>query len=290
MNTSDKKSQEQPQDQRLDQLLHEWADMKSPEPQQLSTLKQSVLQQMADSEQAPEEPLTLNQVNRDRTWRYAAGVSALAATLLIAFGLGRHWGKQESLEMVSNQPPGDLNLKDRSASLIFDPASMRPLQTQQRRRILDEFQGVFDRQIAWIADVDGELKVGLAPTGQNKSAPDHRYLAIRLTLLSSTPSQTGWEVEQSYEVLASTEELLQVPLSTDDDSKLTVWAYPVEDGLVSIETKCHLAGAYSQQVDASHLQTFGQHNRIHTFEKDGIEYRLYQTAVLLEDDTLKSST
>jgi hypothetical protein len=273
-----------PSPDKLDQLLQQWANERSLSRDDLSALQRAIKQRVADGQQPAAEQLSLASLPKRRSRPFVALTLSVAAVLLIAFGISSYRHHQEELARLANvdgaiDPNGHTNRLP--LEVVFQYGDL-----QRHRRLLAEFQHVFGQRITWISNVNGRVDVGLASDASRKHAASDRYVAIRLTLVSGSAKENRWELVRSFDVLANEQEYVEVPSELSEESPLVLWAYPVDEGVISIDLRCRLLAPNGEPVSTSEIRHAGDRSPIHVFQRDGVEYRLYQTAVLLENDDL----
>jgi hypothetical protein len=116
------------------------------------------------------------------------------------------------------------------------------------------------------------------------------FVAVRLTLVARTTSSKEWKEVQSLDVVTRREEVVEVAAKSDRHPALTLWAYPLDDNMISIDLRyepSEFAGLSKLPsdfaIESSTVQSLGEPAPVMSFENDGVEYRLYQSAVLLPE-------
>lgn len=263
----------------LDRLLADWASTNALNPADLDVLQRKIGERLAsDPHPRTVEPATLRYslVHRRRLLPSAV---AIAAMLLIAVGLwrlGRDFNVAGDTKDVAN------------ANQHF-PQPLLAVSLEHQFRLLKEYRAVFGSDLVWVVEEGGKVDVGLHVPDSAVSPPAAEYVAVQLTLLSRPVRQDDdehdWTPVETFNVLAQREQLVEV---TQDGGPLMVWAYPLDQEMVSIDLKYHPGSLADVSIDSSNLQPLGQGHstNIHSFVKDGIEYRLYQTAELLQESDL----
>lgn len=266
---------------KLDRLLQKWAEENSASPEELATLKQRILVGSATESHTVTLP-DREPTSSRRPRRYRLAVLAAAATLLIALFFVHAWRQSAK---PSNLADGLQKLElmtDRhgpEASFLPVPADF----VKNQARKLVAFQEVFEQQVAWVAESNGRSAMSLHAIDSTASAAPANYVAIQLALWSR-PRGESWKRVQFFTVLANREELVEFTNANGETSQLAVWAYPIDDELISIDLRYQPPGLAGVQIDSSDLLRRSETTNIHSFEQDGVEYRLFQLADLLDDD------
>lgn len=266
----------------LDRLLADWASTNALNPADLDVLQRKIGERLAsDPHPRTVEPATVRYslVHRRRLLPSAV---AIAAMLLIAVGLwrlGRDFNVAGDTKDVAN------------ANQHF-PQPLLAVSLEHQIRLLKEYRAVFGSDLVWVVEEGGKVDVGLHVPDSAVSPPAAEYVAVQLTLWSRPVQQSDdeqkWTQIESFNVLAEREQLVEVTLRGGDSAPLRVWAYPLDKEMVSIDLQFHSRRLADVSFDGSNLQSLGQgHTKdILSFKKEGVEYRLYQTADLLDTDDL----
>ena len=204
---------------------------------------------------------------------------ATAAILLVSVGVigtGYSWLKQDGTFVTA---PFDEGL-----ALAIETSSQ-----QRQQTLLDRYQEVFGDDVQWVSELDGDVNIRLSRSSSLRdqqalgSAKKSVFLSIRLVLVSLDHSadQRQWQVVRDVNLLTEQEQRVDFT-AQQTGSDFSIWACPVDRDLVSIDLDCQLAAPLEIKVTTSELQKTGETAEIFSTTLDGVEYRLYQTAVRLD--------
>ena len=254
-------------DNRLDRLLEAWADKSAASAEPLSILRQKIDEQL-DSNKA----VTLELPRRSTaTRRYVAISLAVAAVLLLAFGVWRSpLGRQPT-----DTPLQFATLRSYDSAGSFQAYWRKHLLHQ--KQLLTEYREVFGQGVTWVTETEQGCDVGLISTDKSNRLPSE-YLVVQLWLVARN-QQSGQSEVRTISVLAGRDEVVELPAAAGG-GHLVLWAHPVDEAMISIDLRYQPAST-GIQIDGSNLQRVGQVTNIHSFEQDGVEYQLYQTADLI---------
>jgi len=255
-------------DKRLDRLLEDWADKRAASEEDLTVLQQQIGKQLSYSQ--PVAQYFPQQSTSTR--RYMAIGLAAAAVLLVTFGLWRHPLLQQQAD---NQPQFAL-IDTKDSAKAFE--THWPKQLRHQERLLTEYRDLFGSRVTWVTETDHRCDVGLAAAGTSVRIPSE-FIVVQLWLVARNQQNDESEVH-SISVLAGREEMVILPTAVGG-GQLELWAYPVDEAMVSIDLRYQPASVAGVEIDGSNLQRVGQVTKIHSFEQDGIEYQLYQAAALV---------
>ncbi len=270
-----------PHDNQLDKLLVDWANKTAVGSEELQALNKAVSGRLGSNLPNTIELGHLpSSRNRRRT---VAGIFSAAAVLLIAFGIWRNIGIDGSVGSGFRPLP-------RRLVQYPHPIAANLLTIDEQRELLAEYDQVFGPELQWLVDGNERVDVGLYDAGSAKNSTATKFVGVQLVLFVRPVNENGqsWTQLESICVVAGKEQLVQVNLGSDGRSQLSLWAYPLDDELVSIDLRYHPTALTGESIDSSNLQRFGakHYKNIFSVEKDGMEYRLYQTADLISDSDL----
>lgn len=266
------------QDDQLDRLLTTWATKTASSEEDLEALRKAIRRGSDDVETPPGVELARLLQKSHNRWRIVAGLTtaaaAAAAVLLITIGT---WYRTEP-----NGTEGS-GLKPLSHALAQYPHPLpkNTLSTDTQLRIWQEHRRVFGSELAWIADRDGQTEIGLTDPSVRSNFKE--LIAVRLVLWSRPTNNGQWQEVESFHVMSGREELVQVASSGEDSTPLEIWVYPLDQELVSIDLIFRPNLPDAPTLKQSVLQSMGEYTQVADFEKNGVEYRLYQTAEVLDE-------
>ncbi len=255
-------------DTQLNRLLEDWAGKRAASEEDLTALRRKIGEQLNRN-----HPVALELPLRSTsTRRYVAIGLAAAAVLLLAFGVWRSpLGKQ----------PTDTTLQFATLR-SFDSAGSFQVYWRKhllhQKQLLSEYRKVFGQGITWVTETEQSCDVGLLPSDLANRLPSE-YIVVQLWLVAHN-QQSGQSVVRTISVLAGRDEVVELPAAAGG-GHLVLWAHPVDEAMISIDLRYQPDSIAGVEIDSSHLQQIGQVTNIHSFEQDGVEYKLYQSADLI---------
>lgn len=258
------------QRQDLDEMLRRWAKARNAAEPELDELAARIAAAAA-SEPYLEVP-ALPQPPK-RRWLTPALLSmcgALAASLLFSIWLGR-----------SAQPTGSPTAANglKPASSAPSLAVWTPAELAEKRRLLTAVDAEFGGHLAWLAEQGKDVSLQVNDAQQ----PDPgRPLAIRIVMLHRQRGASQWREVWTTDVVTHSEQMVDALPGT---AEAMVWAYALPDGTISIDTDLTLEVPLRARVRFSGLLKSGIPGQVFSLETAEDEYRIYQTAVVLPDDT-----
>jgi hypothetical protein len=255
-------------DNQLDQVLQGWAKSQSVAADDLASLQRRIEDRMRTEQLLSPASIQESRPAEPKRRRLLAPLAAIAAAILVAFFAG--WTMRP------------LASDDDFAHLIMSRAD--------RIKLLGEYKDVFGPELSWLVEQPTRAEIGLRPAGADASTLGRDFVAVRLTLVARTTSSKEWKEVQSLDVVTRREEVVEVAAKSDRHPALTLWAYPLDDNMISIDLRyepSEFAGLSKLPsdfaIESSTVQSLGEPAPVMSFENDGVEYRLYQSAVLLPE-------
>jgi hypothetical protein len=255
---------------RLDEVLEQWTQRHAPAASELERLTQQISAALAEGKPlaAPGETQA-----RPRAGARARMAGALALTGTLAAGLLLTYLVATAPRRRGAKAPKDV------PPTPFAMARFQQGQLAGKARLLAEAQRLFGGQLAWLAEADSQVQMGLTDDGP-VSGP---AVAVRLVLLRRHDPTQPWTCAWSTDVIARAQEVVQWANPPDGPSRLSLWAYVLPDGLIAIDTAFELPGRAAVWSAASGLQAEGVPTLAHAVHDQGIEYQMLQTVAVVNE-------
>jgi hypothetical protein len=120
----------------------------------------------------------------------------------------------------------------------------------------------------------------LAADGEtHSSAP----VAVRLVVVRRHAADRTATPVWAVDLIAHSEQVVQLEPDSAPDAHLRVWAYLLPDGRVAVDTELAWHGPLSVQSTSSGLQDNGVPAMVGITRHGDVEYEVYQTIVRLKD-------
>lgn len=161
------------------------------------------------------------------------------------------------------------------------PPSVRfmPRQLSQKAELVAGMEATFGDGLAWIAEHDRRVQVGLVPD----SAESCRRVAVRIIVLTRRVDEPTWQPAWRSDVVARDEEVVDVATGTAGTGRLRLWAHALPDGAFAIDGELTLADA-AMPVDTSYsgVQRPGEPRRVTGDRTRDVEWQIIQTVSPLD--------
>jgi hypothetical protein len=127
------------------------------------------------------------------------------------------------------------------------------------------------------------MKLGLS---SDENMRPSRFIAVRFVIESRGPNDSVWKPVRALDFLTLSEETLETSLASNHGASVAIWAYTMPDGMISVDSDLVLSGPVPINVSSSRLISSGTPTEIWQTEQDGVKYRVYQAAELLDNEQL----
>lgn len=267
---------EPPQDPELDQLLERWAERRQVE-KTLDQMHGQIISGWQEHEtQHPalaDSPVVLGArsryTNRDRAIWFAIGA---AAALIVAIGVS----------FVSDD--------DRSSVPVPATPDFVWLQTDQvteKAKLLREMERVFENRLSWVAETDGRVVLEIEEEGLGDGGgPAPTGVAVRVVVVRRAAGQPQWKPVWGVDLVARHEQVIRLTpesASLPKGAGFSLWAYAADEQMVAVDSDLSLA-SLSLESTFSGLQQSGVPTVVHATERNGVQYRVFQTVAILDNN------
>lgn len=191
----------------------------------------------------------------ERTGWFAAGLAVAAAVACVAWWRGRD-------DEGANWPP----------SVRFAAADIAA-----RAEVLAGMEQTFAGRLAWVAEHDQTVAVGLAD-GAVAAAP----VAVRIVVLTRRGAAARWEPAWQADVVVRDEQVVDVAAGAHGEGRLKLWAHCLPDGAIAVDGELTLA-SHAVPLRASYggVQKAGLPCRVTGDRAADVEWQVIQTVVPL---------
>jgi hypothetical protein len=260
---------EHPQDLELDQLLGRWAERRQVEKsldQMHGQIMSAWLEEGAQHPDSADVPsgfrVRSRYTMRDRAVWFAIGV---AAALIVAVGVS----------FVS----------DDGRSSVPEIVRLQPDEVMEKAKLLREMERMFENRLEWVAETGGrvlleireeDLSSGPAPTG----------VAVRVVVVQRGPRQPQWKPVWGVDLVARQEQVIRLTpesASLPKGTEFSLWTYTADEQMIAVDSNLSLVGLPVEST-FSGLQQSGIPNVVHATERNGVQYRVYQTVAILDNN------
>lgn len=262
-------------DDRLDDLLGQWAEQTSV-PERVADLQQRIVESAAES--AGHTPKRNGRhsdlvapyrrvIERRTVWASGFAVGAVAMLLL---SVGVWFVAMSGSTADSDLPPEYAWLGDE--------------QVRDKQQLLSEMDAMFDGQLAWLAESGDRMEFGLTElAGDNVPAGDSNdHLAVRVVVQRRESSGDDWQVAWALDVVSRNEEFVRVAPRDPSGGELKLWTYRLPNGLIAVDSELEMSGHDGLHATTSGLQEDRQPVQVFTSDDNGTEYRVFQTVAVLD--------
>jgi|694.fasta_scaffold25570_6 hypothetical protein len=199
----------------------------------------------------------------ERTGWFAAGLAVAALVACVVWSVGRP-------DAAVDWPP----------SVRFAAADLAA-----RSEVLAGMEQTFAGRLAWLAEHDDTVAVGLAT---DAVAPAGQPVAVRLVVLARRGAAAEWEPVWQTDLVVRDEQVVDVAAGSHGDGRLRLWAHCLPDGAVAVDGELTLAArAVPLRASYGGVQKPGLPRRVTGDRAADVEWQVIQTVVPLRTAAAK---
>jgi hypothetical protein len=242
----------------LDRLLNRWASKNEPSAERIDRLKARIAEASKSS----------NEVNLTASGRWnnsatlAMAISLLALLLLVAF-----WP-------FGTDSPAPV-------ATLSNPETDVPQEHLQT--LFAEMERLFDSRLAWVAETENEVSLGIDPSPQHASSGQR--VGVRVVVLKRDLATAPWKAVWTGDVAARSEEFVSLA-SESGGARLNLWTFVLPDGAVTVDMELAGLGAESATWRSNSVQQPQVPIAVLSARQGNAEIQIWQTAIVLQENTL----
>lgn len=269
----------QPSNAQLDELLRQWADSRQ-EASDLQGLQERILaaskeQMTQDAAGHPRPSDKSSRGLRQRGWSavwFAAGAIAASVVALCCYKLlGPHGDSPDGVQPL----PSEL-------------AFLQESELAEKVVLANEMDRLFGDRFQWIGETNNRvlLEVGESDAVSEEDSPRSARLAVRVVAVRRGADEKQWTPIWAADLVTRQEQVVRLvpdPAGALDAADFSMWAYALEDGVIVVDSELSL-GDVSLKSTFNGVQRSGVPIAVHAVEQDAVQYRVFQTVVILDGE------
>lgn len=166
-------------------------------------------------------------------------------------------------------------------------AAIPELQVQHDAVFFQEARQLFAEALHWIVSSEDEIQLGIQQ-GEGGRTPENPALMIHIVVLSRLADGSPWRKVWAAQVMTRGEEWVDVTLSHKTQNRLSVWAYPMPDGMIALDSAFWLKVPFQISTCASRVLRPGEPSEVFSLKTPETEYRVFQAVKPLAAISQKS--
>ena len=151
-----------------------------------------------------------------------------------------------------------------------------PGQVSAVSRLFSETARLFPQRLRWIAQSNGDMGLGVESVEEAWVA-DTPPTLVRLVVVSRAGKEEAWRPVWSADVVVRGEDLAEIAPNRSSANKLALWVYPLQNGMVAVDTVVELESPLRLASRQSAVFTAGEPVQTAAVCLGDAEYRLFQT-------------
>ena len=144
------------------------------------------------------------------------------------------------------------------------------------QKLFAETTRLFPKQLRWIVQSNGDVGLGVESEGSGQVS-DTPAMVVRLVLVKRASGEKDWKPAWTTDIVMRGEDWVEITSDRKGDNKLTLWVYPLEKGMVAVDTSIALDHPMRISGRLDTVIGIGQPAGVAISSRDGNEYKLFQT-------------
>lgn len=271
-------------EENLDRLLRDWATGEQPDQSHLEMLHERIAQAAdqlegagAETSGIPDDALApggARKATLPGAWPTRLGWFALGAAAAILAAVFLLWG-------LGTRPPVDTPGPRAASGPPAPPeARLSGRELAAQATVFAAMREVFADQLAWMAEADGKVILGIEPEAQAPPAGSDA-ITIRLVVMARRSGEADWRPRWSVDCIVHDEQLVELPPQDGPENRLAVWTHLLPDGMIAVDTSLGIETSQPGPSSYSGVQRPEVPQQILTLKTDGTEYQVFQTVAVL---------
>jgi len=258
----------------LDELLRQWAEQHILPQPDVDRIKARIVRSLDDAAERAEHsrpvPSLTQSLRRPIRAYSALGVIITALVMMALSFIGQ-------TDPDGNRPMAQHNHFPPSYTKL--PAS----HLQDKAVLLKEMESLFDGGKVWLLETGADVKIGLADHSPHHDA---RPVTVRIVVERREVGRSDWTMVWSADVITRSEEIVRFQPDFASEAQLALWTYVLPEGLISIDVELTLPESMKVNLTSSSLQESQKPQQVGSARADNYEFRLFQTAALLDEPVI----
>jgi hypothetical protein len=143
-------------------------------------------------------------------------------------------------------------------------------------RLFCGVERLFGDQLRWVADNQNEVRLDVRRTA-GRTIAEATPLLIRVVVLQKrSQERSSWAKVLETNVLARSEELVELVSNQGMASRLTLWGYPLPDGKIALDASIRLSAPIRAGIDVTNVLDPSKPKKILSLKVGDTEYRVYE--------------
>jgi len=263
-------------DDKLDKLMSQWASLHAASENRLDDLAQRIAARLNELPEPAEMVMSPHPLSRRSFAWAAAAAGAIAASIAILV----------YVRPFSSAVPEGAKTTVRAGDAIPGVSRLAHFDGRElleKARLAHAFELEFPGRFAWLLETGEKIQLGL---NQEENMRPSRFIAVRIVIESRGADDRDWKPVRTLDFVTLSQETVQASLPSNHGASVAIWTYATADGMISVDSELTLSGPLPVRVSSSRLLSAGAPEEIWQSESDGVKYRVYQAADVLEEGHL----
>ena len=152
---------------------------------------------------------------------------------------------------------------------------------QEKLTLFREVNAMFGQRVRGVVEAGNNMMIDVAgdrTEAQLNAAP---IIVVQMKMVTRQAGSTKWTPVWSTDIITRGEELVEKSSDSKDGNKMLVWAYPLEDGTIAVDSTLDMIAPLKVKWTGSSVLTPGKSVRVQSATAGSQEYQILQSARVL---------
>lgn len=251
----------------LKSVLREWAARQAPTADQMKQLATRITRAV-HQEPSPARNTEHSRIILLPVWgRFAYTALGAAAAVVLLLGIFR------------------LNLREPATgegdALAADGNDLSEKVAQEKLTLFREVNAMFGQRVRGVVEAGNNMVIDVAGDRTAEQLNAAPIIVVQIQMMTRRTGSAKWTPVWSTDIMARGEELVEKSSDSKDGNKILVWAYPLEDGTIAVDSTLDMIAPLKVKWTGNNVLTPGKSVRVQSATTDSQEYQILQTARIL---------
>jgi len=255
-----------PNDQ-LKTVLKDWATRQAPSADHMEQLTARIIR-ATHQEPAPARGTGRARILMLPVWgRFAYTALGAAAAVVITLGIFHLDSRNTS------RGDGDV--------IVAEAGGLSEAAAQEKLTLFREMNAMFGQRVRGVVEAGNNVVIDVAGDRTAEQLNAVPIIVVQMKMMTRQTGSTKWTPVWSADIMTRGEELVEKSSDASDGNKMLVWAYPLEDGSIAVDSTLDMIAPLKVKWTGSSVLTPGKSVRVQSATTGSQEYQILQTARVL---------
>ena len=167
-------------------------------------------------------------------------------------------------------------VENNEETIVSPVASISQSEIEAGARLFCEVEKLFGNQLRWVAENQSEVRLDVHCTS-GRAIAEAMPLLIRVVVVKKKSHEgASWTKVLETNVLARSEELVELVPDSKTAGRFALWGYPLPDGKIAVDASIRLTVPICAAIDVTNILDPGKPKRVFSLRAEDAEYRVYE--------------